>query len=178
MVVGRPGDTITLQFSRPGTAKATPWRITLPRVLPRQTLPLPTRTLPPALMKAASPASLASPLTSPIWSSMIDSKGQGPRVIPVPPVGVGVVITCNEVWNNRYGQQDEAEGDYKRMVGQCVVSFDVNECLVSLVSFHVHLVSLVSFHVHQCQVSSYKNLLSPSMSMSCVPCLRGCESNN
>jgi len=139
---------------------------------------------------------------------MIDSKGQGPRVIPVPPVGVGVVITCNEVWNNRYGQQDEAEGDYKRMVGQCVVSFDVNECLVSLVSFHVHLVSLVSFHVHlvslvsfhvhlvslvsfhvhlvslvsfhvhQCQVSSYKNLLSPSMSMSCVPCLRGCESNN
>jgi len=167
MVVGRPGDTITLQFSRPGAAKATPWRITLPRVLPRQTLRLPTRTLPPALMKAESPASSASPVTSPIWSSMIDSKGQSPRDMRVPPVGVGVVIRCNEVWNNRYGQQDEAEGDYKRMVGQYVVSFHVNQCLVSV----------VSFHVHQCLVSSYKNLLSTSMSMSCLPWLRGSELN-
>lgn len=138
MVVGRPGDTITLQFSRPGAAKATPWRITLPRVLPRQSVRLSTSTVPPALKGSLGMSSPISSLgiSSPISSSMLDTSGQRSLLVRGPEVGVRVVITCNEAWNNRYGHQDEAEADYKRMVlWICGVLPDsCDSCLVTLVS--------------------------------------------
>lgn len=114
MIVGRPGDTITLQFSRPGAAKPTPWRITLPRVLPRQTVRIPGDS---AKREVAPPTVSAS-----ISPNVVNASGQSPLIIRGPDVGIRLVVTCNEKWNARYGHQAEAEADYKRMVIEALCS--------------------------------------------------------
>jgi hypothetical protein len=108
MIVGRPGDTITLQFSRPGAAKPTPWRITLPRVLPRQTVRIPGD----SARREIAPSTVSAPIST----NVVNAVGQSPLIIRGPDVGIRLVVTCNEKWNNRYGHQQEAEADYTRMV--------------------------------------------------------------
>ena len=105
MIVGRPGDTITLQFSRPGSSKPTPWRITLPRVLPRHTV------------RISKTDRVSAPAHAPI-STKLDVAGTSPMFIRGPEVGVRVVITSNEKWNTRYGDLDQVETDFKRLVSE------------------------------------------------------------
>ena len=109
MIVGRPCDNITLQFSRPGLSRPTPWRITLPRVLPRQ----PTRVQSVAPTKHISPP---APLPSTV--AKLDSNGTSPVFVRGPEVGVRVVVSTSEIWfpPNRYGDQDEQEAVLKRQV--------------------------------------------------------------
>lgn len=109
MIVGRPGDTITLQFSRLGSSKPTPWRITLPRVLPRQS----------ARVSSASPNTRALPSAPapPLSNGMkVESTGTSPVVLRGPEVGVRVVVSTSEVWNDRYGHQEQQETEHKRQV--------------------------------------------------------------
>ena len=109
MIVGRPGDTITLQFSRPGSSKPTPWRITLPRVLPRQ----PARIESANSKLRAAPSAPASPLLN---GAKVESTGTSPVVLRGPEVGVRVVVSTSEVWNDRYGHQEQQEAELKRQV--------------------------------------------------------------
>jgi hypothetical protein len=110
MIVGRPGDTITLQFSRPTALKPTPWRVSLPRVLPRPAIRLATN----QSQRLVQP----SPASPPASSSLINVKNVSPQQSSQFEPSVRVIMTCNETWNNRYGSQEEAEADYKRMVRQ------------------------------------------------------------
>ena len=102
MVVGRPGESITLQFSRSG--KPTPWRVTLPRILPRQK----------RRVAAHRPANAA-----PVLTKMLDAAGQSPVLISESKEAVRLVLTCDEVWNERYDEQ-QAEMDYRRLVTEDV----------------------------------------------------------
>jgi len=109
MIVGRPGDKITLQFSRPGSSKPIPWRITLPRVLPPMT---PRRTV-----QISQTDNVLAPIHAEI-SKIVDVSDTGPLIIRGPEVGACVVITSNEIWNTQYGNQDQVETDFKRFVSE------------------------------------------------------------
>jgi hypothetical protein len=95
MIIGRPGDTIILQFSRPGS-NVKPWRITLPRVLPRT---------PQHNMQTVSPQKLVSSPSSTIFSPP-PSQVEGARL----------VVSTKEMWNTRYGSQAEIETEYMLQV--------------------------------------------------------------
>lgn len=118
MIVGRPGDSITLQFSRPTALKPTPWRVTLPRVLPRPAIRIATNQSQ-RLMKPSP----ASPPASSTMVNVKDVKETSPQPSSVFEPSVRVMMTCNETWNHRYGSQEEAETDYKRMVSSLYSDF-------------------------------------------------------
>jgi len=90
----------------------------MPRVLPRATVRVAAnqsqRLVPP------------SPAGPPTPSSVIKVQEMSPQPSAVFEQSVRVVLTCNETWNDRYGSQEQAESDYKRMVslgfGACSIS--------------------------------------------------------
>lgn len=90
-------------------SKPTPWRITLPRVLPRET----TRVQSLASTKHISPS---APLPS--NGAKLDSNGTSPVLVRGPGVDVRVVVSTSEMWfpPNRYGDQNEQETVLKRQV--------------------------------------------------------------
>jgi hypothetical protein len=104
MIIGRPGDMISLEFRRPNSAaRPRPWRMTIPRVLPHQrvrseTFPHRPAPIPKSQLDVVSPEGKSYP-----------HSGKTAQ-------GIRVVFICEEVWNLRYRTQDEADADYKLKV--------------------------------------------------------------